>query len=168
MMWTHPKDTVRQFQQNFLLAPLELKAFVVFTFVAAVFGFFVVDLLPKSVVETLIPVTGWVPFMSYAHPCMFVLMSLATKFYNGKFMRGHYIPILFLALNIYHGYVGMTLWQGVEHSNPYLRVSEWRPVYAIVLPLCWIIVLLSPRVTKFYDSLASKYNSSRLPTTSQG
>lgn len=156
MTWTHPQATVRQLQQNLLLAPIELKAFVLFTFVATIFGFFVVDLLPKSVVETLIPLTGWTPFMSYAYPCMFVLMSLATKSFSGKFMRGHYIPIIFLALNIYQGYVGIATWQGVEHTSPYLRVSEWSPLYAIVLPLLWLIILLSPRVTKFYDYLAAK------------
>lgn len=114
-------------------------------------------LLPQGIREQIIPITGWSPFRDYPMLFFFVMMSLGINSRPLLIRRWQFIPVALLVVSIYHGYVSMTLWNGVEHSNPYLRISEWRPLYAIILPSLWILILLSPRVTKFYNPLADNY-----------
>lgn len=155
--WTPPQVVFLRIRNNYFLTPIEFKVFAIFTFAATLCYFFERTLLPQSIREQIIPITGWSPFHDYPMLFLFIMMSLGINSRPLLINKWQFIPIALLAVSIYHGYVGMTMWHGVEHSNPYLRISEWRPLYAIILPSLWILILLSPRVAKFYTALADGY-----------
>lgn len=131
------------FRSALVEGPLALRAFCVFSLavVLAEVGLLFADELRTAV----IPHTGWVPSMAYAFGFFMALMLVAAERSRRQLFW------LSAALVIYMVFQGSTMIGriGVEESNPYLRVSWWRPIWVLVIPAFWIVVLWSRSVRDY-------------------
>lgn len=88
--------------------------------------------------ERATPFTDWVPSMSYA-------FSLYSGFsaLNGNARNRSWVP-LFPAMQVA---LGLLSWFGLGGARPspnaFLRISPWRPLWTIALPLVWVALLLA-------------------------
>jgi len=58
--------------------------------------------------------------------------------------------VLLLLMFILFAYVTTKSFQGREtFGNPYLIISPWRPVWTMLVPSIWIIVLYLPRMNRY-------------------
>jgi hypothetical protein len=53
-----------------------------------------------------------------------------------------------LVLQIIFGLMMMAMSSANNFGNPYLTVSPWRPVWTVIIPALWIVLLLSPRISR--------------------
>ncbi len=138
------------FITNFSVAPVELKAFIYFCFIVSVS---VIGIRVSAIAETLIPITGW----NMGFVCIFNMILTIGPMRNphGKMgiLTTQYGNILILTISTLFGLIDLLTYNGGYNSNPYLSHSPWRPIWTIAIPIVWIIVLLSPRIKKYYQSL---------------
>jgi hypothetical protein len=130
---------------SFLVFAVIITAFDVFALIIAAF-----DLVtPRHLQELVLPYTGWVPSMFYAFAIYFAFSALST----GD-TRARSAVLIFPAMQVVYG-IGTWLGQGGARAsdNPYLRISEWRPVWTIALPLVWLVLLatVKPRSAEAAD-----------------
>ena len=52
---------------------------------------------------------------------------------------------------------------GETFGNPYLTSSPWRPVWTILIPCIWIVVLHSPRMNRFCRQIDEPHAKSAAP-----
>jgi hypothetical protein len=147
-------DTKKAFNQ----APLELRLFAFFSILATLFGL-VIAFTPKEILlEKIIPFTGWSPGIEY----MFSLI-LTTRliFFNGKGNPStlRFGIVFILSAYILLGIQGQFDLKDMQNStNPYLRISEYNFIWTILIPFLWaLIILFSPNINKFCDSLQKKF-----------
>jgi hypothetical protein len=79
--------------------------------------------------------------MTYA----FCVLPSVFGLWSGN-ARGRSVVLRLLALQAIFG-VGEWFWFGGARasSNPYLRISAWRPVWTVGIPLAWVAVLALTR-----------------------
>ena len=132
--------------KRFLAAPLELRIYAVFSIFVSLAGMALPIFGPRKVWETLVPFTGWSPAIGYMLGLYFTLALIYTKIPAGRLRIGVLAP---LALQILFGWQAMGKAPTPNFGNPFLIVSPWRPVWTIALPAIWMVVMLSPRITRF-------------------
>ena len=122
-----------------------LAAFLVFALVVTAFDVLAVVLAPfglpavRHLQERVVPYTGWVPSMCYAFSLYFGFSALQTG--NA---RNRTAVLLFPAMQAAFGVLAWFGMGGARVSpNPYLRVSPWRPLWTIALPLAWLALLMA-------------------------
>jgi len=119
----------------FLVFALALTASDVLAVVLAPLGLTAV----RHLQERAVPYTGWVPSMCYA----FSLYFGSSALFTGN-ARNRTAVLLFPAMQ---GAFGVLAWFGMGGArvspNPYLRVSPWRPLWTIALPLAWLALLMA-------------------------
>lgn len=124
---------------SFLVFALSITAFDVLSLIIAVF-----DMVePKRLQELTVPYTGWVPSMSYAFSLYFAFSALSS----GN-TRARSAVLMLMVMQAAFGMVSWIALGGPRASdNPYLRISEWRPLWTIALPLVWLALLatMKPR-----------------------
>jgi hypothetical protein len=130
---------------RFAAAPVELQAYFIFA-TLAIIGWAVAFFGPKSLKEAIIPYTGWVPGENYlftylpAHALVFAKTPSRRAFIMCRFAI-----VAILLIGIFGGYQP-------NFGNPYLKISQWQPIWTMIIPAIWIMVLLSPRMRRFYNS----------------
>jgi len=134
------------FYHRFLAAPLELKAFAIFSVVVSILGFALPVFGPKNLWEAIVPFTGWSPNIGYVFGLFFTFALIYTHAPLWRLRFGIIAP---LALQISFGLLLMDKLPANNFSNPYLTVSPWRPVWTVVIPALWIAILLLPRMGRF-------------------
>jgi hypothetical protein len=142
-----------RFKSNFSAAPLELNVFLIFSFVATVISLTIEIFCSRAFNLSIFPITGWSIHMPYivTFYLMFNSMVRTSKPWSTK-IEAPYNNILFLLLYVGINVVSMLTWDGDDNGNPYLIRSPWRPIWTIALPVFWAIILLSPRIKKYYES----------------
>ncbi len=139
-----PSPTSSSLLTRYWRAPLELQLYGLFCILVvglhlslAIFG-------PSSIREAVIPFTGWWASMPYLFGLYFVFALIFTK--NLRFRQG---AVAVLVLYIVFGVVSMFMKPAMPTDNPYLLVSSLRPLWVILTPLLWILVLYSPRIRRY-------------------
>jgi hypothetical protein len=111
----------------------------------------------EQLYEAIIPYTG-----SAAGLVCFVLVSILItvpkkQIETSKSNPADFVGIrykIILLLGIYMSF-GIYDWLETQpewytHNNPYLRYEPLRPVYAIFLPLLWILIVVRPIINNFF------------------
>jgi hypothetical protein len=97
--------------------------------------------VPRGIREEAIPYTGWVPSGPYAYCVVLTLFVL----WAGAPLRFSIVPMLLLQATL-----GLYDWiqRGARVSdNPYHRISPWRPIWTMAVPLVWVFLLVwGPRI----------------------
>lgn len=122
-----------------------LAAFLVFALAVTASDLLTVVLAPfdvpaaRHLQERAVPYIGWVPSMCYAFSLYFGFSALLTG--NA---RNRTAVLLFPAMQAAFGVLAWFGMGGARVStNPYLRISAWRPLWTIVVPLIWLALLLA-------------------------
>lgn len=95
------------------------------------------ELAARAVQEFVLPHTGWVPSAPYAFALFLVLYALLW----GANTKARWLAIPFLSLQIAFGLRDWISLGPRASENPYLHVSEWRPLWTVAIPLFWITVI---------------------------
>jgi hypothetical protein len=136
------KDELNLMKTNAKKLPLDLKVLAVISFLAFVFTLLSHNLLPKTAYKAIIPITGWSPGYDYNFFFILILVLLVRPDYNKQVrMMRYFIIGLFLLVVV----ANTVEWFDIAPEeftdpNPYLRYSKWQPLYAIVLPIVWIVI----------------------------
>jgi hypothetical protein len=137
------------FRKNFYSAPFEFKVFMVFSFIVSVLGL-LISFGPRGLEETIMPYTGWQPFMPYIVPLVFSYYLLSGNNQKiAKWKRSWKFNVYFLLFYMAIQSIPILNYHG-DYNNPYLTISPWRIIWVIALPLFWIVILLTPRVKDYY------------------
>ena len=131
--------------QRFQAAPLELRAYAIFSVMATLLGYGLPLIGPRRLWEALVPLVGWTPCLGYVFGLYFTFALIYTTFPRYRLLLGVLAP---LALQIAVGLSDLAKPPTPNFGNPFLTVSPWRPVWSIVVPAVWITILLSPRITR--------------------
>ena len=134
------------FYTRFSAAPLELRAFAVFSVLVAILGTALPIFGPKHLWEAIVPFTGWTPALGYMFGLFFTFALIYMKSPLWVLRFGIIAP---LVLQIIFGLLMMAMSPAKNFGNPYLTVSPWRPVWTVAIPALWIALLLSPRISRF-------------------
>ncbi len=101
---------------------------------------------PTSVNEALIPYTGW---SGLAMPYSFLLFFLAYALGTLDPRTRHRMRLACLGLLALAAAWALAEWlfSGGPHAsdNPYLRISSWRPVWTVLVPVTWLAILYRTR-----------------------
>jgi hypothetical protein len=146
---SHPENLTARFAA----APLELKTFTVFAAVVALLGNGLIAFGPKSLKEAIIPITGRAPGTNYMFTLFFACaLIFAKRIPRQSGIVWRFAIIAILAIGIFGGLQDMKRAGGNDFGNPYLTISPLRPLWTIIIPILWIVALLSPRINKFLAS----------------
>jgi hypothetical protein len=132
--------------KQFLAAPLELRIYAVFSILVSLTSLALPIFGPRKLWEALVPFTGWSPAIGYLFGLYFTLALIYTKIPAWRLRIGVLAP---LALQMLFGWQEMSKAPTLNLNNPFLTVSPWRPIWTIALPAMWMVVMLSPRITRF-------------------
>jgi len=133
---------------NFSSAPLELKAFCLFATTATILSI-LLFFTSRNLQQSIVPITGWAAAMGYTFGLFFIyalIFSTNKKVQKIKIRRGIVGP---LVLYILFGIFNLLTYNTQNSGNPYLTISKWQPIWTILIPLFWIALLMSSRVTKY-------------------
>ncbi len=101
---------------------------------------------PTSVKEAFIPYTGWA---GLAMPYSFLLFFLAYALGTSDSPTRHRMRLACLGLLALAAACGVAEWLFLggprASTNPYLRISSWRPVWTVLVPLVWLGILYRTR-----------------------
>ena len=132
--------------KRFLAAPLELRIYAVLSILVSLAGMVLPIFGPRRLWEAVVPFTGWSPAMGYMFGLYFTLALIYTKMPGKWLLLGVLAP---LALQLCFGFQELGKAPTPNFGNPLLMVSPWRPVWTMALPAIWMVVMLSPRITRF-------------------
>jgi MFS family permease len=124
--------------------PVELVAFVGFSALVVVLDAVVQAIAPEFAEES-IQYTGWAASMPYLFGVI-----MGTFLCVHRTTRGRIWLLVYLAFSAVWG--GLEFWSDFgerDFENPYLRLSPYRPIWTVAIPLVWLVVLLSPRVKRY-------------------
>jgi hypothetical protein len=133
---------------QFNLAPVELRAYFAFALLSTV-SLLLIQ-LNKDLHRVIVPITGWLGAANY----MFSLGFTYTLIFQTVPQKSR-IRIAVIALLLFYALFSVydLITNGHPISdNPYVTVSQWRPIWTIVIPMFWIAVPLSNKVTRFCKS----------------
>ena len=132
--------------KRFNQAPLILRAYVVFTLFAALLS--LSPFYSKALNEALIPYLGWSGFTGYTFSIYFAINAALVR--PPKVMI--YILLIFSVLSAIFGIqdtINHVLTPSVDFNNPYLTYSEIRPLFTVILPIAWSLLLISSPMRKW-------------------
>jgi hypothetical protein len=127
-------------------APSFLLAYSVFAVVVTFADWVLLPFASESVRSRLVPYTGWVASMFYAFTIFFAF-ALIYQRKKRNIMR--FSITLQLLLSIAYGVFQFFQRTGQTFGNPYLTINQWRPVWTILIPSLWIILLHGPSMNHF-------------------
>lgn len=132
-------------EESYSEVPFVLKALLLFSLLTVAIDFYLNLFGPSEIKETIIPYTGWSLSTTYSFVAItlfFFISGQATKPFMSRNVIG-----LTLTLSIIFGVANFISTFGHEDfGNPYLVVSQWRPIWTVLIPAIWISLLYTPRV----------------------
>jgi len=135
---------------RFFSAPIELRSFLVFSTAVSLFQLSFQFLFGLGTIkESIIPITGWLMAQGYIFTLFFIFSLVFFSGTAGQRIRFRLAVVALLAINVLYGIYGIPFYGDNDYGNPYLIISKWRPVWTIVLPSFWMVLLMSKRVTAF-------------------
>jgi hypothetical protein len=131
---------------------MELQAYVTFATVVTILGIALV-FGPKSLNATLVPFTGWAPGLNYIFTLYFAYaLVFGRNLPRRTTITFRFAIVAILLIGIFGGYQAVKRGGHADFHNPYLTVNQWQPLWTMVIPAIWILVLLSPRMRAYYNS----------------
>jgi len=140
----HPYGWAGRFLPAFLSAPPVLRAFAVFSLIVIAADSAIENFGSKHLGEVIVPFAGWAPDMPYMFSLFF---AFSLMFSRNRIQR--YVIDLLLLLQIIYGLWQLSRIHGENFHNPYLTVSPWQPIWTVLIPLSWIVLLHSPPMNRF-------------------
>jgi hypothetical protein len=145
------RNNLSEMKTKFRLLPTDLKW--LFWFSVSMFFTCTLSMIfaHEQLYEKIIPYTGWCPQNMYLFLAFFVgLAKTQSSLLN--FVRIRYKIVLLLGIYLV---LGIYDWfdktpEYYTHTNPYLRYEPLRPIYAIFLPLFWILIIGWPLMKNFF------------------
>jgi hypothetical protein len=130
--------------------PFVLKSLLLFSILTVALDFYLNLVGPIEVKEAVLPYTGW--SLSTTYSFVVVLLSFFMTGHAKKpFYTRNAIALIF-AVGIVFGLANVVYTFGREdYGNPYLVVSQWRPIWTILIPVIWVALLYTPRVSKYCE-----------------
>lgn len=136
--------------------PYDLVVFFLFCMAISLFSFYLNLNINKELKSSLIPYTGWGFGRGYMTAMLFILIGLTSaKGSTSKTVQ--VLRILVILLMSVNAYDGVQDWlmitpEDYTNPNPYLRYDALTPIYTIITPLFWIIVMLIAFVWNYFKS----------------
>lgn len=138
----------KELYSTFSAAPIQLRAFCLFATIVTILS--VLFLFANSTLRrSMVPITGSSIAAGYSFGLFFtyaLIFSSNERIKKIKVLLGILIPLVLYIL------LGLFTFFNYNHQNfgnPYLTVSKWQPIWTILIPLFWIVVLMSKRVTRY-------------------
>ena len=136
--------------------PYDLILFFIFCMAISLFSFYLNLDMNKELKSTLMPYTGWGFGRGYMTAMLFILMGLmtakGTTYKTLQVLR--IVVIILMLLNIYNGIEDwlMITPEDYTNPNPYLRYDALTPIYTIITPSFWSIVMLIAFVWTYFKN----------------
>lgn len=124
--------------------PFPLVAYLAFVIVVTIVDLVTTFSGPKSIKYALVPITGWNMSTVY----MFSIPFAASLCIQPSIKMRNAL-LWFLSLQIVFGLTDFFIPHDDGFGNPYLMVSPWRPVWTVLIPIIWFMILLSRRLKQF-------------------
>jgi hypothetical protein len=124
--------------------PLVVRLYCYFAITITVLS--VLRVFAGSSMSVVVPYTGWAGGFRYSITIFFACLAVHSPKYAQAIRSVRWFLVLFIVLG-----AGQFLWSfgGEDFDNPYLRVSAWRPVFTVLLPCIWFLLLRSRAVTEY-------------------
>ena len=133
---------------RFTQAPLILRAYVVFALVAS--GLSLSGFYAPPLNAAIVPYTGWSSLGLYAFTLFFAIAAILTpqrkQVYAVAALLGLFV--LLGAFDTFRYTLGPAAGRP-DSGNPYLTYHPYRPIFTIVLPAFWLLLLISPIMRKW-------------------
>jgi hypothetical protein len=130
--------------------PFVLKSLLLFSILTVATDFYLNLVGPSIMKEAIMPYTGWSVSRTYAFIAITMYFFISGQS-NKPFFSRNGIALI-LALGIVFGLANVVYTFGREDfGNPYLVVSQWRPIWTILIPAIWVALLYTPRVSKYCE-----------------
>ena len=127
-------------------APPQLLAYTIFAVAVTFAGYLIHFFASGSVRAWLIPFTGWLACVFYSFSIYFAF-ALIYRHQERNLVR--WCITLQLLHQTMVGIFDAFRMGSQTFGNPYLTISPWRPIWAVLIPIIWIAVLHSPRMNQF-------------------
>lgn len=136
--------------------PYDIIVFFLFCMAISAFSFYLNLDINKELKSTLMPYTGWGFGRGYMTAMLFILIGLtAAKGSTSRTLQFLRIfVILLMSVNIYDGlqdWLSITP-EDYTNPNPYLRYHTLTPIYTIITPSFWSVVMLIGLVWHFFKN----------------
>lgn len=136
---------------RFKEAPLELKVFALFCLIISFYGILIHPFLPPKFTELIIPYTG--TSLTKGYPvCLVFIFGLFAGYKKGV-VNFQIACIAMLVMHVGFGIQDLLIERSGTESNPYLYHHPLRPIWTIIIPGIWAIILMSPRIRRFMNKL---------------
>jgi hypothetical protein len=141
----HSHET--SFRRRFEAAPSLLVAYAVFASLVTLASYVILPFAPDQLRESLIAYTGWNAGIPYPMTLIFVFVLIFQE-QRRRYVRmfGIAFPLTIL---IVYGVYSFFQYGEPNYNNPYLTISPLRPVWTILIPAAWIVVLYLPTLNRF-------------------
>jgi peroxiredoxin len=123
--------------------PIGIIALIIFAILVTTVDYKLAFWGPISLREQIVPITGW--GMSSAYTMTGIL---AVYYCISRLHRMLYSMAAILLMHIVLGIVDALMPVGEDFGNPWLMVSPWRPVWSILIPGLWLIVVLHTLISR--------------------
>jgi len=143
--------------------PYDIIVFFLFCMAISAFSFYLNLDINKELKSTLMPYTGWGFGRGYMTAMLFILIGLtAAKGSTSRTLQFLRIfIILLMSVNIYDGvqdWLSITP-EDYTNPNPYLRYDTLTPIYTIITPSFWVVVMLTALVWNYFQSKKGELKS---------
>ena len=149
MMFKQILDFFEKIATRILKTPIELIIFSLFSFSVFIFSIVVDNFCSNSFRESIIPYTGWNIDRAYSISWFFSFIIIFSSKKNNRLLMLYFGLIFQLFISIVFGFFDLHRINGENFGNPYLIVSSFRPIWTIIVPAFWILILITPRIRRF-------------------
>lgn len=150
-MEANTSSILQRSSDSYSEVPFVLKALLVFSVMTVAIDFYFYLFSPSDIREAIIPYTGWSVSKTYAFAAITLYYFLTGQTIKPFFARNGVAIIL--TIGIIFGIFHFVVTFGREdYGNPYLVVSQWRPVWTVLIPAIWLAMLYTPRVNKYCEN----------------
>ena len=135
-------------KQYWSTVPLGLIALLIFSAASTIFSVYHYFYASDELRAIIVPHVGWIGTYIYFMFFMFSILLVVSR--QTKLRKN--IVFGFLLLTCY-GIFNYYVSQGRDnYGNPYLTYGAYKPIWDIVIPLLWLVVLTSKPVKKYCSS----------------
>ena len=136
------------YRSRFSEAPLLLRAYIAFALAATILSFS--GFFAPHLNAAMMPFTGWSALSLYMFTLFFAISAIFTpkriQVYAVAALLG--LAVIFGAFDTFSHTIGPVAGRP-DFGNPYLMYSPWRPLFTIMLPAAWALLLLSPMMRRW-------------------
>ena len=131
--------------------PLELIAFTIFCIAITAFTF--AEMFSRALSDRMTPLLGGNPGGSYIFLIYASVVFWRRSFPAKALLNIRWFAFAILLIGVVFGVIDYQRSHGfVNDPSPYVRYDPRRPLFTILLPVAWALVLLSPRITSYLES----------------